>query len=70
MNIVALKKATGDLSAILREMADQVDAGTVTDMVIASVHDGNYEFTYAASFADCVVMSSLLHTNCIERMRV
>jgi hypothetical protein len=69
MAVVSLKKPPSDLSAVLRQMADDVDAGIVTDMVAVSVHDGNYEFTYAASLINCLVMASMLQANCIDRMR-
>lgn len=58
-----------DLSARLREMADQVDAGQITGMVIACVFDDSYQFTYADSLHDCLVMAAMLQQNCLDRMR-
>lgn len=50
-------------------MADRVDAGEITDVVIGYVMNGNYEFTYGASISECIVISTLLQQNCIDRMR-
>ena len=69
MEIVALKRPPSDLAARLRELADQADAGRLTEDVIAYVSDECYEFTYGASLSQCVVMASLLHQNCVDRMR-
>ena len=69
MNIIMMKRPPSDLAARLRKMADDIDAGLLTDIVIASVTSGNYEFTYGASLLDCLVMSDLLHQSCIDRMR-
>lgn len=69
MNIVAIKKAPSDLASHLRAMADMADEGRITSVVIAYICDGNYEFTYGSSLSDGIVMSALLHQNCIDRMR-
>jgi hypothetical protein len=69
MNVVEIKKAPSGLAHSLRELADKVDAGAVTDVVLARVEHGNYEFLYAASLASCVVMAALLQQSCIDRMR-
>ena len=69
MEIVALKRPPSDLAARLRELADQADAGRLTEAVIACVSDGSYEFTYGASISSCLVLSSLPHQNCLDRMR-
>ena len=69
MEIVALKRPPSDLAARFRELADQADAGRLTEAVIAYVSDGSYEFTYGASLSPCLVLASLLHQNCLDRMR-
>ena len=69
MEIVALKRPPSDLAAHLREMADLADEGRLTEAVIAYTADGCYSFTYGASLSQCLVLSILLHQNCIDRMR-
>jgi hypothetical protein len=69
VNLVQLKKPPSNLAATLRAMADDVDAGRMRDMVAVRVHEGSYEFIYAASLHDCLVMASMLQQNCIDRMR-
>lgn len=69
MNIVAIKKPPSDLAEHLRAMADKADAGELTEVAIGYVLNGNYEFTYGASLSQCVLLSALLHRNCIDRMR-
>ncbi len=69
MNIVQIKRPPSDLAGHLRAMADAVEAGQITDAVIAYVWEGNYSFTYGASKAECIVMSAMLQQNCIDRMR-
>ena len=69
MEIVALKRPPSDLAARFRELADQADAGRLTEAVIAYTADECYQFTYGASLSSCLVLSSLLHQNCLDRMR-
>ena len=69
MEIVALKRAPSDLAVRFRELAEQADDGRLTDAVIAYVSGDCYEFTYGASLSLCIVLSSLLHQNCVDRMR-
>ncbi len=68
-HVVAIKKPPNDLSKQLRALADQADAGSLTDMVLAYCVDGGYEFLYAASLHNCLVMAAMLNQNCIDRMR-
>lgn len=70
MNSIRLiKRAPGDLAETLRRIADQVDSGEVSSANMVYVANGNYEFVFASSLSDGVVMSALLHQNCIDRMR-
>lgn len=69
MNLVKLKSAPNDLSAILRDLADRVDSGSITGMVIAHTEDDNYHFHYSANKNDCLIMATFLHQNCIDRLR-
>lgn len=69
MNIVPIKRPPSDLAAVLRDMADRVDAGAITEMLVVRVENGSYEFMYGASLADSIVMASLLLHSCVERMK-
>lgn len=69
MNVVPIKRPPADLSKRLRELADMVDEGVVTDAVMAYVCDDRREFLYASSLSECLVMSAMLQQNCIDRMR-
>lgn len=62
-------RAPGDLSARLRELADAADRGEVIDLIAAYTHNGNYCFLYGAGLSDSIVLSAMLQTNCIDRMR-
>lgn len=68
-NLVALKRPPSDLPANLRALADRAEKGEITDLVIALIGGGNFEFVYAASFSDCIVLSTLLLQNSVDRMR-
>ena len=70
MEIVSLKqaRAPSGLAKHLRELAEQADDGRLTEAVIAYVSDDSYGFSYSASLSSCLVLSSLLHHNCIDRM--
>lgn len=69
MNIVPLKKPPSDLAQRLRELADLADEGRVTGATMAYVCDGQYEFLFASSLSDGIVLSTLLQQNCIDRTR-
>ncbi len=61
------KRAPIDLSGILRNLADDVDAGRITELVAAYLIDGEYEFAHAASLGDSLVLSTLLHKRVVDR---
>jgi hypothetical protein len=69
MKIVPIKKAPSDTAELLREMADKAERGELTDIVTAYVDTGNYVFTYGASLNDCLILSTMLQQNCIDRLR-
>jgi hypothetical protein len=58
-----------DLPERLRELADHVESGRVTAMVIAFARDGEYQFIWPSTRADSVVLAGLAHHQSIERMR-
>lgn len=67
--VVPIVRAPSDLSRILRDMADAVDRGEITELVAVSVNGGAYDFHYSASLHSCLVMASMLWQNCVDRMR-
>lgn len=67
LNVVA--HLPPDLPARLRRMADDVEAGLVTAMVVAYVYEGRYEFLWPSSRADSVLLTALAHASALERMR-
>jgi len=58
-----------DLSARLREMADDVEAGRVTAMIVGYVFDGSYEFLWPSSLADSLTISTLAQASALDRFR-
>jgi hypothetical protein len=64
-------RASRDLAAQLRKLADAVDAGQVVDFV--SIHtEGSNEaigFTVSASRLTAIALSAILHQHSIDAMR-
>lgn len=69
MEVVAIKRPPYDLAARLRELADQADAGKLTEFVCAGTVNDGYEFVYGASLQNCLVLAAMLQQNCVDRMR-
>lgn len=67
--LVQIRRPPNDLAATLRGLADQAESGEITGAVVACIANGNYEFVYASSLSDGIVLSAMLHQNCIDRMR-
>ncbi len=63
------KKAVPGLAADLRRMADAVERGEVTDVVMCFVEGDCYCYLWAASLFDSVGMTALAHRQAIDRMR-
>ena len=68
-SIAPVKRAPSDLADKLRALADHADAGELTEAVIAYVRNDYYEFVYAASLSQCIVLSSMLQQTCVDNMR-
>jgi hypothetical protein len=62
------KQAPADLSMHLRDLADAVDRGEITSLIAAFVQDDNYEFMFAASRQEAIVLTTLMQHRNIERM--
>lgn len=61
-SIVALKqplKLPPDLPDVLRDLADKVASGRVTEMVVAYVIDDNFEYLWPSSLVDSVTLTTL-----------
>lgn len=63
-------KAPADLSKVLRELADAVDRGEITDLIAAYIQNDEYLFTYATSMKTAVVLSAMLQDQSLHRMKV
>jgi hypothetical protein len=64
VNIVQLKKPPGpmpdDFPAVLRALADQVEAGQCTAFVSIAVVNGEYEMLFPSSLTDSLLLAALL----------
>lgn len=58
-----------DLPSKLRELAAQVEAGTVTQMVVALVDNGEYRFLWPSPKATSIVLTALAHDTALGRLR-
>lgn len=63
------KRAPEDLAQRLRELADEVDEGKITGMVVAYVHEDQYQFMFGASLSEAIVLTTLMQQTNIDRMR-
>jgi len=63
-------KAPSDLSKVLRDMADAVDRGEITDLIAAYIEEDEYLFTYATSMKTAVVLAAMLQDQSLQRMKV
>ena len=58
-----------DFPKLLRDLADSVERGNITGMVVAYSNSGEYKFCYPSNLHDSVVLAAMLQQNCIDRMR-
>lgn len=54
------KKLPADLSENLRELANKVDRGEITEFVAGYVINGEYEFLYPSSLNDSMILTSIM----------
>ncbi len=72
MSVVALPvlpPLPDDLPGRLRELADWVEKGIVTQMVLGFAVEGEYEFLWPSSLHDSVVLCSMMQQQAIDNMR-
>jgi hypothetical protein len=63
------KQVPDDLSKRLREMADEVDKGYITGMIVAYIGDGDYSFIFGTSLSESILLAALMQQESIDRMR-
>lgn len=63
------RHAPADLADELRELADAVDIGDISGMIVAYVRNGEYLFTFATSLSEAVLLAALMQQQSIDRMR-
>lgn len=63
------KQPVPGLAADLRRMADAVDRGEITDLVVIFVENDCYCYLWAASLFDSVGLTAMGHQQAIDRMR-
>lgn len=71
-NLVQLKPAPAlpaDLPATLRRLADDVEAGKVTAMVVGYVCDDTYQFLWPSSLTDSMTITTLMQACALDRFR-
>lgn len=72
MTLVDLKpprKVPEDVGDILRRLADRADAGELDALVWAYQADGAYSVGIPSSLIDSLVLSTLLHSTCVDRLK-
>jgi hypothetical protein len=58
-----------DLPGRLRQMADDVEAGRVTAMVVGYVCEDSYEFLWPSSLTESLTITALLQASALDRFR-
>ena len=58
-----------DLPGRLRQMAEDVEEGRVTAMVVGYVCDGCYEFLWPSSLTDSLTIATLAQASALDRLR-
>lgn len=55
-----------DFAAMLRKIADDVDAGRVTAAAMAFIHDGTYMIVMPSSIEETLTLATLLHKRSVD----
>ncbi len=63
------KQAPDGLAHDLRALADAVDRGEVKEFVACFVQNDEFNYLWAASLGQSVLLSDLLHAQALGRMR-
>lgn len=62
MHVVPFKPSSpiaSDTSAVLRELADAVDCGDVTELIVCCIDRGEYSFKLFSSLTESLVLANL-----------
>lgn len=72
MKLVEFKPARAlpeDVGGILRKLADRADAGELKSFVWAYEADGSYTVGIPSNLIDSLVLATMLHTTCVDRLK-
>jgi hypothetical protein len=58
-----------DLPSVLRQLADDVESGAVTAMVVGYKEDDTYKFLWPSTLESSLIISALANDRAIERFR-
>jgi len=64
-----VNKISSDTPEVLIDLADKAKGGSITEMVIACVMDGEYAFYRFSSLTESLVLSDLLHDSILKGFR-
>ena len=74
MNVVELKPPPApppldpSIAATLRLLADGVESGAVSAVLVAVIRDNGIEFVHGATPFNGLVLADLLHHRCLKKM--
>ena len=71
MNVTVInsKRLARETSAVLRQLADDVDEGLVGAIIVGAVRNGEYEMYKFSSMTDSLVLANLLHDSALEAFK-
>lgn len=70
MNLVTpINRPPTGLAERLRELADMAERNELKDLVAAYTANDEHAFVYASSKYTCIVLSTLLQRECVDRMK-
>ena len=58
-----------DMPGLLRELADHIESGRITAMVVGFCRDDCYEFLWPSSIVDSFLISSMLQASALDKLR-
>lgn len=58
-----------DLPVQLRQMAEDVESGRVTAMIVGYVRDDRYAFLWPSSLTESLTIATLAQASALDRMR-
>lgn len=67
--VINSKRLATETSAVLRQLADDVDEGLVGAIIVGAVRNGEYEMHKFSSMTDSLVLANLLHDSALEAFK-